>query len=119
MATAPPRDQRTRHLRIRLTGSEADAIEAAARAGSVRVSDQVRRMLFENAGRIPAPTPELVEDLEQVDRLRELRRIGANLNQVARRLNAGEAAADDVGRVLETLRRWIDEETTTAASRRR
>ena len=117
LSTAPPRVQRTRHLRIRLTDSEAEAIEAAARAESIRVSDQVRRMLFDGAPRIPAPAApaELVEDLAEADRLRELRRIGVNLNQVSRQLNAGDAAPD-VDRVIETLRHWIDEET---ASRRR
>ena len=111
-------DQRTRHLRIRLTGSEADAIEAAARAGSVRVSDQVRAMLFDGAGRIPAPAPARdAANLAEADRLRELKRIGVNINQLARQLNAGgDAAADDLGRVLETLRAWIGDET---ASRRR
>ena len=107
------RDQRTRHLRIRLTDSEADAIEAAARAGSVRVSDLVRAVLFDGAGRIPAPRPARDEtNLVEADRLRELRRIGVNLNQIAHRLNAGDAAADDIGRTLETIREEI-------ASRRR
>ena len=112
-------DQRTRHLRIRLTGSEADAIKAAARAASVRVSDQVRATLFDGAGRIPAPATARDEaDLAETDRLRELRRIGVNLNQLVRRLNAGgDAAAEDLGRVLETLRAWIDTETATRRRR--
>ena len=109
---------RTTHLGIRLTPAERVALAAAAAAADVRPSDFARSAIFADGPKAdaPAPPPKLVEDFAEADRLRELRRIGANLNQVARRLNAGEAAADDLGRVLETVRGWIDEET---ASRRR
>ena len=113
--------QRTRHLRIRLTEPEASAIKAAAQAAGRRLSDQVRATLFEDAPPIPAPAPapQHAEDLAELDRLRELRRIGANLNQIAFRLNARGDQAGDVGRALEELRTSIEEQAATAASRRR
>ena len=114
-----PRDHRTRHLRIRLTEPQYAALDAAATAADRRLSDHVRAVLFAGATPVPppAPTPADAEDLAQVARLRELRRIGSNLNQVARRLNADQAA--DVGPDLEELRTWIAKETSAAATTRR
>lgn len=110
------RDQRTRHLRIRLTAAEGAALDAAAEAADRRVSDQVRAMLFASAPPATvATTPEDAEDLARAERHRELCRIGSNLNQVARQLNAATGRkSTGVRRVLEAideLRAWVAVET--------
>ena len=117
---------RTTHFGIRLTPAERVALAAAAAAADVRPSDFARSAIFAGGPKADAPTPppELVEDLAEIDRLRELSRIGTNLNQIARRLNAFDPAADDLGRVIEklrvieTLRGWIDQETSSRRRRR-
>ena len=87
---------------------------------------QARSAIFAGGPKADAPTPppKLVKDLAEIARLRELSRIGTNLNQIARWLNAFDPAADDLGRVIEklraieTIRGWIDQETPSRRRRR-
>ena len=69
-------------------------------------------------GVVPAPRP----PLDYRAMTRELRRIGVNLNQLARRANAGcELGSDEVGRMCETLDEALSEivEAVTAPRRMR
>ena len=115
------REQRTRHLRIRLTEAEHAALDAAAEAAERRVSDQARAMLFAAAPPATVTTPsEASEDLARAERHRELCRIGSNLNQIARQMNAAagrrSTSVTRVLEVLEDLHAWVEIET---AKRRR
>ena len=74
------------------------------RAPPARAGVRPAAFLREAALSSPARSPSSV-DLATVEERRELRRIGANLNQVARHLNAGRDA--EVLSVLRELNEWI------------
>ena len=67
-------------LTIRVTKEERNAIIAKALAAGLNVTDYI---LAANAGAIISPPP----DLSPL--LRELKRIGTNINQIAAKVNSG------------------------------
>ena len=69
-------------LTIRVTKEERNAIIAKALAAGLNVTDYI---LSANAGAIISPPP----DLSPL--LRELKRIGTNINQIAAEVNSGVA----------------------------
>ena len=69
-------------LTIRVTKEERNAIIAKALAAGLNVTDYI---LAANAGAIISPPP----DLSPL--LRELKRIGTNINQIAAKVNSGVA----------------------------
>lgn len=83
-----PAERRTRAIAVRLTASERAALEAAAAARGVTPTAYVRSA-FQAAQGAPArqtrPIPALDASLVSA-----LNRIGANLNQLARRANSGD-----------------------------
>ncbi len=82
----PAEERRDRRAVVRLTAAE--VLEVADRAASARLAPAVymrRRALAEPVRRV------VVQRLGAAER-RELNRIGVNLNQIARALNAGAAA---------------------------
>ncbi len=93
--------RRTKQLGVRVSASEWRIIEARASRAGVRPTSFLRESALSGRGRSgPASSDEAT-----VEERRELRRIGVNLNQVARRLNAGGNA--DVLAVLRELNDWI------------
>jgi len=96
----PADRRRTKRLGVRVSAAEWRVIEALASRAGVRPTSFVREAALSSSGR-PASPP----DVATVEERRELRRIGANLNQVARHLNAGRDA--DVLAALRELNDWI------------
>lgn len=89
-------------FRVRLTIEERVTIEAKAETVGVTVSDYLRRCALSR--KLPAPSK--VTDFETKH---ELRRIGVNLNQMAKVMNAGGMVApSDHGATLERLNLLLD-----------
>ena len=93
--------RRTKRLGVRVSASEWRVIAARASRAGVRPTSFLR----ESALSSPERSPSTAVDVATVEERRELRRIGVNLNQVARHLNAGRDA--DVLAVLGELNEWI------------
>ena len=88
-------EARTAHLPpIRLTQAELAAISELAGASGLSLSEYVRQRLL--TGKV---TPRPALDDAQV--LAELNRCGVNLNQIAKRLNAGAGLPTSVDKTLE------------------
>lgn len=79
--------RRSRTLGVRLTAEEAAALSEQARASHLSMADYVRRRALGQRVRVAA------ERRLGPAELRELNRIGVNLNQIARLLNSGAARA--------------------------
>lgn len=100
--------KRSKVVPIRFTESEHEGLSAVSKERKISLSELVRRQALGRA--IPHP-PEINGEL-----LREVRRIGNNVNQIARTANTtGAISPDDVaslrnqigyltGAILETLR---------------
>ena len=69
-------------LTIRVTKEERNAIIAKALSAGLNVTDYI---LSANAGAVISPPPDLAP------LLRELKRIGTNINQIAAKVNSGVA----------------------------
>lgn len=78
--------RRSRTVGVRLTAGEAEALSAQARAARLSLGAYVRRRALGQRVRV------VEERRLGAEELRELNRIGVNLNQVARQLNSGAAA---------------------------
>lgn len=74
---------RDHSLRVNVTAQEKKNLQAAAEAAGLTMSDFVR-------GVIKSPPPVTQEQFEQTiqDNVREIHRIGVNVNQIARRYNS-------------------------------
>ena len=92
--------RRTKRLGVRVSAAEWRLIETRAARAGVRPTSFLREAALSSPARSPSSV-----DLATVEERRELRRIGANLNQVARHLNAGRDA--EVLSVLRELNEWI------------
>ena len=79
--------RRTRTVGVRLTAGEAEALDEQARAARLSLGVYVRRRALEQRVRV------VEERCLGAGELRELNRIGVNLNQIARQLNSGAASA--------------------------
>ena len=90
-------DRRTRTIGVRLTSSEADDLAARAAAAGLTTAAYVRRAALGRRIRSAAMLRLSVED-----RL-ELGRIGVNLNQVARAMNAGVPAPPGTREAVERI----------------
>jgi hypothetical protein len=97
----PPEKRRTKSLGVSLSPEEKQELEERAEAHGLSQSEYMRRRAF---GRPIQPKS------DQKTRV-ELRRIGNNLNQVARRANRGELAKvkDKAEAVLSALRKALSE----------
>jgi hypothetical protein len=89
----PERETRTAWIKLRVTPAEKEAITAKAEAQGQTVTDFIRQRALDYRLR---QTP-----LEK-ERIRQLARIGANLNQLARWVNIHKSRAEAVD-VLVTL----------------
>jgi len=89
-----PRKRRTAVLRVRLTVTEREAIDAAAKKAGLGPCSFLRVVGVSAVGMKPSPPPRRKRPPSETDKslakfLGELGRIGANLNQCARRANSG------------------------------
>ena len=96
-------DRRTRIVGVRLTLSEADDLAARAAASGLTTAAYVRRAAL--GRRIRSAR---VLRLSAEDRL-ELGRIGVNLNQVARSMNAGIPAPPGTRETVERIGELVAE----------
>ena len=105
--------RRSEQLGIRLTQAEQIAVRAAAKRAGMSPVDWVRQVALEAAA-APSPGPTADERDRRkrwLSMWRQLVRVGVNLNQVARQLNAGDPVAGDaVRRALDEVREVIDTE---------
>jgi hypothetical protein len=88
MTSGSDKRQRQEALRIRLTTTERATIAAAAERGGLSVAGYARSVLLSAPPVRQARRPP-VERLELARLLAELGRVGSNVNQIARALNAG------------------------------
>ena len=93
----PPVQRRTRTLGVRLSAHEWDTLVARAAAAGQRPTAYVRAAAL--ASSRPA---RVAAEVASVEERRELRRIGNNLNQVARKLH-GWRTSSAVRTLLSTL----------------
>lgn len=84
--------QPRQHFQCRVTSLDLEALDRSARAHGLSRSDAVRRLIHH----LPFP-----RSMTDASTYRELRRIGVNLNQIARSLNSGEVP--DAGLILPKL----------------
>ena len=100
----PPVQRRTRTMGVRLRDDEWQALVSRAAAAGQRPTAYVRDLALTSS----RPSRAAAEVASAEER-RELRRIGANLNQVARQLHGwrGQAHVAALVPVIEDLQRWI------------
>jgi hypothetical protein len=84
----PPETRRER-LNVRFTAAERAQLAAAAGAAGVGLADYTRRGALAQAGHARAHTPATIRRIDPAA-VAALTRVGANLNQLARRANAGD-----------------------------
>ena len=103
----PERDTRSAWIKLRVSPAEKDAIAAKATAQGQTVTDFIRQRALDYRLR---QTP-----LEK-ERVRQLARIGANLNQLARWANIHKSGAEalDVLTALVSLEHALRAEVTSA-----
>jgi hypothetical protein len=103
-----PQDKRDESLNPRLTATERARIEAAARLYGLSASDFMRRRALGH--RLPAS---LAEKHREAATATALIRLGVNLNQIAKHVNAGRSApmgglADLINRINAELDKIYD-----------
>lgn len=86
MGRPPEQSRRDRQLNIGLSQAEYELIALKAAAAEMRLVDYGRLMLLREDASVAAPEAPVA----QIDRLayEQLKRLGNNLNQIARHLNA-------------------------------
>ncbi|MGO7911759.1 plasmid mobilization relaxosome protein MobC [Rhizobium ruizarguesonis] len=84
---------RNRNIRIRCTEAEATTMKNLAKSRGLSLSDMVRRAAF--GVRMPPRTFDATQAALLAQTLGELGRIGGNVNQLARRANAGTFSGHD------------------------
>lgn len=89
LVTSATKARKDRLVNVRLTDAEHGKIEEAAKAADMSVSAFFRSLLLEGAGVRPILTRD--DRLIMAALLEDMRKIGVNLNQVARALNSGKA----------------------------
>jgi hypothetical protein len=93
-----PETQRDNLLQVRLTAIEKVGLEGRAASVGLSVSEFVRRRA------LGVPMPPQAADRATRDKLATaLLRIGVNLNQITKHMNAGRHAPPELGGVLATV----------------
>ncbi len=80
--------KRTKWIKVRVSESEKSVIDEKASAAGVTVAELIRESLCR------VRTWTLADKETERERIREIRRIGQNLNQIARWCNQHKSAAD-------------------------
>lgn len=96
-------ERRDLQIGIRLTPSEAEALQTRAQAAGLSVTEYARRMMAHGQVRVVQSQEPDFAVLDQ------LRRIGVNLNQLARAMNtSGQEAPDGLGDLCRKIESLID-----------
>lgn len=107
MPRSPPQSKRDRQLNIALHHSEVEALRARADAHGMRLVDYARaRLLTMRMASVGVVLPSKLERLN----LEQLKRIGNNLNQIARQLNGlGQVVPSELTDTLNAVRLLLNE----------
>lgn len=84
-----PLETRTARLNLRVTAGERAQLAAAAGAAGLGLADYARQSLLAQVG-LGSPPKAVVMHRLDATAISALTRVGANLNQLARRANAGD-----------------------------
>ena len=93
--------EKSKFLSVRLTVEEREHLDRLARESGLSLSNVIRSCI--NRTEIRQRQPAEINDL-----YREINRIGVNINQIARSVNAGIATAEDAKYGLHLLDRVYD-----------
>ena len=93
--------EKSKFLSVRLTAEEREHLDRLARESGLSLSNVIRSCI--NRTEIRQRQPAEINDL-----YREINRIGVNINQIARSVNAGIATAEDARYGLHLLGRVYD-----------
>lgn len=98
---------RKRYIQIRVSDDELEEIKA--RAGNIDTSTFLRTLALDQPiAQPPNPSREIIHKCDP-DLIREVNRIGNNINQIARHLNEGEKLSNAVMIALLNLQTSLDE----------
>lgn len=98
---------RKKYIQIRLTDKEKFDIES--RAGELGVSTYLRQIALEQPIAQPNPKPTKVIHSADPELIREINRIGININQITRHLNEGQPLSNAILIALLNLQTSLDE----------
>ena len=93
--------EKSKFLSVRLTAEEREHLDRLAKESGLSLSNVIRSCI--NRTEIRQRQPAEINDL-----YREINRIGVNINQIARSVNAGIATAEDAKYGLHLLDRVYD-----------
>lgn len=102
-------EQKKYMISARLTDSELQRLHELRQISGLSVSNIIRKWLAEE--KLQPRRPEEIHELYV-----EINRIGTNINQIARKANAGFATKDDIHQ-LKFLMRAIEEKVAQIANR--
>ena len=105
MPRLPAQSKRDKQLNIALHQSEVETLKARADARGMRLVDFARaNLLTMRAAQVGVVVPSKLERLN----LEQLKRIGNNLNQIARQLNAlGQMVPSELTETLNSVRQLL------------
>lgn len=98
---------RDRYIQIRLTDDE--LLEIKKRAGNITTSTFLRQSALEQPIAQPNPKPTKVIHSAEPELIREINRIGININQITRHLNEGQPLSNAILIALLNLQTSLDE----------
>lgn len=98
---------RDRYIQIRLTDDE--LLEIKKRAGNITTSTFLRQSALEQPIAQPNPKPTKVIHSADPELIREINRIGININQITRHLNEGQPLSNAILIALLNLQTSLDE----------
>lgn len=97
---------RKKYIQIRLTDKEKSDIES--RAGELGVSTYLRQIALEQPIVQPNPKPTKIVHSADPELIREINRIGININQITKHLNEGQPLSNAILIALLDLQTTLD-----------
>lgn len=98
---------RSKFIKIRATPNE--IAEVKKRAGSTDMSTYIRQLVLDQPIAPPAPVQRKIVHTVDPDLIREVNRIGNNVNQIAKHLHEGNQLSNAVLIALLNLQTSLDE----------
>lgn len=98
---------RDRYIQIRLTDDE--MAEIKKRAGGINTSTFLRQLALEQPVPQPNPKPTKIFYSADPELIREVNRIGININQIAKHINEGQELSNSVLIALLSLQTSLDD----------